>query len=388
MTIQLSPEAAEVREMARKAARDFAEKRLKPHAAAWDEAEEIPREFYREAAELGFLGMMVPEDYGGLGLDYASYAGAMEELARGAAAFQVGLTVHNSLVCGAIMAAGNEDQKKRYLPKLASGEWIGAYCLSEPGAGTDAGSLKTAAVSSGDSYVLNGTKAWVTNGGFASLFLVFTSTDPARGNKGISCLLVERTLPGIHVGKKEKKLGIRASDTREIRFENCRVPKSALVGAEHQGFKVAMQVLDRGRVAIAAQSVGIARAAFDEAVAYAQSREQFGRPIAQFQMIQMKIARMAMEIDAAKLLVERAAGLLSAGLPCTKEASMAKLFASQTANRAAFDAIQIHGGNGYTREFPVERIYRDARITEIYEGTSEIQHLIIAREVLGAAKKA
>ncbi len=384
----LSPEASEMREMARKAARDFAEKRLKPNAAAWDEAEEIPREFYREAAELGFLGMMVPEDYGGLGLDYASYAGAMEELARGAAAFQVGLTVHNSLVCGAIMAAGNEDQKKRYLPKLASGEWIGAYCLSEPGAGTDAGSLKTAAVSSGDSYVLNGAKAWVTNGGFASLFLVFVSTDPSRGNKGISCLLVERTLPGIHIGKKEKKLGIRASDTREIRFENCRVPKSALVGAEHQGFKVAMQVLDRGRVAIAAQSVGIARAAFDEAVAYAQSREQFGRPIAQFQMIQMKIARMAMEIDAAKLLVERAAGLLSAGLPCTKEASMAKLFASQTANRAAFDAIQIHGGNGYTREFPVERIYRDARITEIYEGTSEIQHLIIAREVLGAAKKA
>ncbi len=387
MTIQLSPEASEMREMARKTARDFAEKRLKPNAAAWDEAEEIPGEFYREAAELGFLGMMVPDEFGGLGLDYASYAGAMEELARGAAAFQVGLTVHNSLVCGAILAAGNGDQKKRCLPKLASGEWIGAYCLSEPGAGTDAGSLKTAAVPAGDSYVLNGTKAWVTNGGFASLFLVFVSTDPARGNKGISCLLVERSIPGIHIGKKEKKLGIRASDTREVRFENCRVPKSALVGEENHGFKVAMQVLDRGRVAIAAQSVGIARAAFDEAVAYAQGREQFGRPIAQFQMIQMKIARMAMEIDAAKLLVDRAAGLLSAGLPCTKEASMAKLFASQTANRAAFDAIQIHGGNGYTREFPVERLYRDARITEIYEGTSEIQHLIIAREVLGSSKK-
>ncbi len=374
-----------MREMARKTARDFAEKRLKPNAAAWDEAEEIPREFYGEAAELGFLGMMVPEEFGGLGLDYASYAGAMEELARGAAAFQVGLTVHNSLVCGAILAAGTDEQKKLYLPRLASGEWIGAYCLSEPGAGTDAGSLKTAAVPAGDSYILNGAKAWVTNGGFASLFLVFVSTDPSRGNKGISCLLVERDRPGIHVGKKEKKLGIRASDTREIRFENCRVPRSALVGEENQGFKVAMKVLDRGRVAIAAQSVGIARAAFDEAVAYAKERRQFGRPISEFQMIQMKIARMAMEIDAAKLLVERAAGLLSAGLPCTKEASMAKLFASQTANRAAFDAIQIHGGNGYTREFAVERLYRDARITEIYEGTSEIQHLIIAREVLGAA---
>jgi alkylation response protein AidB-like acyl-CoA dehydrogenase len=318
-----------------------------------------------------------------LGLNYSAYVTAMEELARGNAAFQVGVTVHNSLVASGILKFGTEEQKKRILPKMAKGEWIGAYCLSEPSSGSDAGSLKTAAVADGAHYKVNGTKAWVTNGGFADIFLTFVSTTPAQKNKGITCLLVEKGLPGFTVGKKEKKLGIRASDTRELSFQNCMVPKSALLGAEDQGFKVAMTQLDNGRVSIAAQAVGIAQAAFEEAVSYSKQREQFGKPIAEFQSTRNKIADMAMNIDAARLLTYRAASLMDQGRKCTREASMAKLFASTMCNRVAFDALQLHSGNGYVREFPVERYFRDARITEIYEGTTEIQRLIIAREVLG-----
>ncbi len=368
--------------MVRDSARDFAEKRLKPLAQQWDEEEAIPRELYAEGAALGFFGLMIPEEYGGLGLDYACYTTAMEELARGSASYQVGVTVHNSLVCAGIVRYGTKEQKERYLRKMSKGEWIGAYSLSEPASGTDAGSLTTAAVPEGDCFVITGTKAWVTNAGFADVFLLFASTDRALKNKGVSCFLVDKGLPGFTLGKKEKKLGLRASDTRELIFQKCRVPKSALLGPLNEGFKVAMTQLDNGRVGIAAQAVGIAQAAFEEACAYAQTRRQFGKAIAEFQATQFKLARMAMEIDAARLLTYRAAKMMDRGAKVTKEASMAKLFASQACNRVAYDALQIHGGNGYIREFPVERYFRDARVTEIYEGTSEVQHLIIAREAL------
>ena len=383
ITSDLELEFSESQIMARDLARSFAEKKLKPLAQEMDETEDIPQELLSEAAELGFFGMMISEKYGGLGLDYLAYVLAMEEIAKVAAAFQVGLTVHNSLVCSAILKFGTEKQKEKYLPKAAAGEWIGSYSLSEPGAGTDAGSLKASAVLEGDHYVLNGAKAWVTNAGRSRFFLVFVSTSPSLKNKGISCLIVDRETPGLSIGKKEKKLGIRASDTREIRFSNARVPRENLLGEENRGFKIALTQLNSGRIAIAAQSLGIARAAFEEAVKYSKAREQFGRPIADFQATQFKIADMAVGIEASRLLTYQAARLMALDKPCAQQASMAKLFASQHANKTAFEALQIHGGNGYIREFPVERYFRDARVTEIYEGTSEVQRLIIAREVLG-----
>jgi alkylation response protein AidB-like acyl-CoA dehydrogenase len=369
--------------MLRDAARAFAEKRLKPGAQEWDEKESIPPEIYKEGAELGFFGLSVPEAYGGLGVDPLAYAVAMEELARGSAAFQVCATVHNSLVCSAIAKHGTDAQKNKYLAKMASGEWIGAYSLSEPGSGTDAGSLSTSAVDAGDCWIVNGTKSWVTSGGFAAVYLVFVSTNKEAGSRGITCLLVDRDTPGFTVGKKEKKMGLRASDTRELVFQNAKVPKSALLGGIGGGFKIAMSQLDSGRIGIAAQAVGIAQAALEEAVAYAKERKQFGKKLSEFQLTQAKISDMATNIDAARLLVYRAADLLGRGEKCTKEASMAKSFASRIANKACYDAVQIHGGNGYVREFPVERYFRDARVTEIYEGTTEVQALIVAREVLG-----
>ncbi|NNN04709.1 MAG: acyl-CoA dehydrogenase [Elusimicrobia bacterium] len=366
---------------ARDAARAFAE-RLKPLAGAWDEAEAIPDEFLREGGRLGFFGLLAPEEYGGLGLDALSYAVAMEELARANAGYQGCLSVHNSLVCTAVSRFGTPEQKSRYLPKLAAGELIGAYSLSEPGAGSDAGSISATGVSVGDDFKVDGEKCWVSNGGIAGLFTVFVSTSPASASRGISCFLIEKGTPGFTIGRKEKKMGLRASDTRAISFKDCRVPRSSLLGSLHGGFKIAMSLLDGGRVGIGAQAVGIAQAALDEAVAYAKARKQFGRSISEFQLIQAKIADMAVGVDAARLLVRRAAALLARGARCTKEASMAKLFATTAANRAVYDALQIHGGNGYVREFPVERYFRDARAGEIYEGTSEIQRLIIAREVL------
>ncbi len=376
-------EYTETMAMLRDSARAFADKRLKPGAQEWDEKEAIPPEIYKEGAELGFFGLSVPESLGGLGVDPLAYAVAMEELARGSAAFQVCVTVHNSLVCAAIAKYGTDLQKKKYLPKMADGEWIGAYSLSEPGSGTDAGSLSTAAVDAGDHFVVNGTKSWVTSGGFASVFLVFVSTNKEAGSRGISCLLVDKDTPGFTSGKKEKKMGLRASDTRELIFQNAKIPKSQLLGQLGGGFKIAMSQLDSGRIGIAAQAVGIAQAALEEAVSYAKERKQFGKKLAEFQLTQAKIADMATNIEAARLLVFHAADLLSRGMKCTKEASMAKSFASRIANKACYDAVQIHGGNGYVREFPVERYFRDARVTEIYEGTTEVQALIVAREVLG-----
>ncbi len=347
-------EPTESMQMLRDAARQFAEKRLKPGAQEWDEKEAIPEAVYKEAAELGFFGLSVPEQFGGLGVDAPAYATAMEELARGSAALQVCVTVHNSLVAAAIAKHG-----------------------------TDAGSLSTAAVDAGDYWLVNGTKSWVTNGGFASVYLVFVSTNKDAGSRGITCLLVDKGTPGFSVGKKEKKMGLRASDTRELVFQNAKIPKSALLGSVGGGFKIAMSQLDSGRIGIAAQAVGIAQAALEEAVAYARQRKQFGKKLAEFQLTQAKIADMATNIDAARLLVYRAACLLSQGAKCTKEASMAKSFASRIANKACYDAVQIHGGNGFVREFPVERYFRDVRVTEIYEGTTEVQALIVAREVLG-----
>ncbi|MFI5348411.1 MAG: acyl-CoA dehydrogenase family protein [Elusimicrobiota bacterium] len=369
--------------MLRDSARQFAEKRLKPGSQEWDENEAIPAAVYKEGAELGFFALSVPEAFGGLGVDPLAYAVAMEELARGSAAFQVCATVHNSLVCAAIAKYGTDAQKKKYLPKMAEGEWIGAYSLSEPGSGTDAGSLSTSAVDAGDHYLVNGTKSWVTNGGFASVFLVFVSTNKEAGSRGITCLLVDKDTPGFTAGKKEKKMGLRASDTRELVFQNAKIPKAQLLGQVGGGFKIAMSQLDSGRVGIAAQAVGIAQAALEEAVSYAKQRKQFGKKLAEFQLTQAKIADMATNVEAARLLVYRAADLLGRGEKCTKEASMAKSFASRIANKVCFDAVQIHGGNGYVREFPVERYFRDVRVTEIYEGTTEVQALIVAREVLG-----
>jgi alkylation response protein AidB-like acyl-CoA dehydrogenase len=369
--------------MLRDSAREFAEKRLKPGAHEWDEKEEMPASVYKEGAELGFFGLSIPEEFGGLGVDPLAYAAAMEELARGSASFQVCSTVHNSLVCAAIVKHGTEEQKRRLLPRMASGEWIGAYALSEPGSGTDAGSLSTLAIDKGDHWLVNGTKSWVTSGGFAQVFLVFVSTNKEAGSRGITCLLVEKGMPGFSVGKKEKKMGLRASDTRELNFDNARISKSALLGGLGGGFKIAMNQLDSGRIGIAAQSVGIAQAALEEAVSYAKQRKQFGKRISEFQLIQAKIADMATNIAAARLLVYQAAARLAKGEKCTMEASMAKSFASRIANKACYDAVQIHGGNGFVREFPVERYFRDVRVTEIYEGTTEVQALIVAREVLG-----
>ncbi|MBI3564595.1 MAG: acyl-CoA dehydrogenase family protein [Elusimicrobia bacterium] len=376
-------ELTESMSMLRDSARDFAEKRLKPGAQEWDEHEKIPDAVYKEAGELGFFGLSVPEEFGGLGVDPLAYAVAMEELARGSAALQVCVTVHNSLVASAIAKHGTDEQKKKYLPKMATGEWIGAYSLSEPGAGTDAGSLACSAVDKGDHWLVNGTKAWVTSGGFASVFLVFVSTNREAGSRGVTCLLVDKDAPGFTSGKKEKKMGLRASDTRELVFQDARIPKSALLGGVGGGFKIAMSQLDAGRIGIAAQAVGIGTAALEEAVSYAKQRRQFGKTLAEFQLTQAKIADMATNLDAARLLVYRAAERLGKGLKCTREASMAKSFASRAANKACFDAVQIHGGNGFVREFPVERYYRDVRVTEIYEGTTEVQSLIVARDVLG-----
>ncbi|MFC1521023.1 acyl-CoA dehydrogenase family protein [Elusimicrobiota bacterium] len=375
-------ELTEDQKLIRETAREFAEKRLKKLAGKFDEEEEISKEVYQEAAELGFFGMLAPEEFSGLALDSVSYIAAMEELARGSASFQVGLSVHNSLTCGAIVKYGNDPQKKKYLEKLAKGEMMGAYSLTEPSSGTDAGSLKCSAVLKGDSYILNGTKSWVTNAGLADIFVVFVSTNKDVGSKGISCLLVDKGLEGFTISAKEKKMGMRGSDTREISFQDCKVPKGALLGEENKGFKIALNLLDSGRIGIAAQAIGIAQAAYEEALSYAKTREQFGKQLADFQAIQFKLADMALQIDAARLLLYRAAAKSDTGVRFSQEASMAKLFASEIANKITYQAVQVHGALGYSRESAVERYYRDARVTEIYEGTSEAQRMVIAREIL------
>jgi alkylation response protein AidB-like acyl-CoA dehydrogenase len=363
--------------------REFAARELAPIAAEVDQQARFPTEAVAKAAELGLLGMTVPECYGGAGMDMLAAVVAQEELARVSAGFHVILAVNNSLVCDPILRWGNEEQKRRYLPDLASGRRLGCYCLTEPAAGSDAMSVRTTARLDGGGWVLSGTKIFVTNGVEADLCLVYARSEEAGGARGISAFLVEKAFPGISVGKVERKLGIRCSSTAEIVLDGCRVPAANLLGNRGEGGRIALATLDGGRMGIAAQALGITRACLEEAAAYALQRHQFGVPIAQFQAVRWGLADMATRLEAARQLTYRAAVLRQAGKPHSREAAMAKLAASETAMWAAHRAVQILGGYGYTQDYPVERYFRDAKITEIYEGTSEIQRLVIARHVLG-----
>lgn len=378
-------ELEEEHRMVQETVRSFAEKEVKPVASRMDSEGAFPRQLVKRLAEIGLLGALVPVEYGGAGMDFVSFAIAMEEIAKVWASLSVVMGVHNSLVCDTVFRFGSDLQKKRYLTRLASGELLGCYALTEPSAGSDAGAIQTRARRIGESYVLSGTKIFITNGREADLAIVFAVTAEGRGKHGISAFLVEKGTPGFQVGKIEEKMGLRASDTAELVFQDCRVSRANLLGAENEGFKLALTTLDGGRIGIAAQAVGIAQGCLDEAVRYAKERRQFQRPIADFQAVQWMISDMATEIAAARFLTYRAAWLRDQGKRVTKAASQAKLYASEAANRAAYKAGQIFGGYGYLRDFPVERFYRDARIATIYEGTSEIQRLVIAREELRGA---
>jgi alkylation response protein AidB-like acyl-CoA dehydrogenase len=375
-------EFTETHNMIRETARSFATERIAKDSIERDEREEFPHQLVKEMGELGFMGMMVPEEWGGAGLDTMSYVLAMEEISKVDASCGVIMSVNNSLVCYGINKYGTEDQKSRYLRDLASGKKLGAFALSEPEAGSDASNQRTVAVRDGDSYILNGTKNWITNGSTADVVLVMAATDKSKGAKGISTLIVEKEMPGFSVAKKEKKLGIRSSDTVSLSFQDVRVPAANRIMNEGEGFKFAMSTLEGGRIGIAAQALGIAQACLDASISYSKQRKAFDRPIAELQAIQFKIAEMATNVEAARWMVLKAAMLKDAGQPFGQDAAMAKLFASKMAVHAALEAIQIHGGYGYVREYLVERYLRDAKITEIYEGTSEIQRLVISRSLL------
>ena len=364
------------------AARDFAQHVLKPGVIERDSKMQYPYEEIRQMGELGFLGMMVPPQYGGGGMDTLSYVLAMEEISKVDNSCSVIMSVNNSLVCWGIETFGTEEQKAKYLPQLAAGEWIGAFCLSEPEAGSDATSQRTTAVDMGDYYLLNGTKNWITNGGTSKLHIVIAQTHAEKGHRGINALLVETDQPGVVVGAKEDKLGIRSSDTHSIMYNDVKVPKSNRIGEDGFGFKFAMKTLSGGRIGIASQALGIAGGAFELATAYSKERQAFGKPISQHQAIAFKLADMATEIEAAKLMVYRAAWLKDQGMDYTTAGAMAKLYASEVAMRHTVEAVQIHGGYGFVKEYHVERLMRDAKITQIYEGTSEVQRIVIARNVL------
>ncbi len=366
----------------KEAAREFAEMELLPGVIERDEKEIFPAEQVKKMGEMGFLGMMVSPDYGGGGMDTVSYVLAMEEIAKVDASAAVVMSVNNSLVCWGLEKYGTEEQKQKYLTPLAKGEIIGAFCLSEPEAGSDATSQRTTAEDMGDYYVINGTKNWITNGGTASVYLVFAQTDKEKRHHGINALIVEKDMPGFVVGKKEKKLGIRGSDTHSLMFTDVKVPKANRIGEDGFGFKLAMAVLNGGRIGIAAQALGIAAGAYERALKYSKERKAFGVEISKHQAIQFKLADMATKIEASRLLVLAAARLKDANEDFTKASAMAKLFASQTAMDVTVEAVQIHGGYGYVQEFHVERMLRDAKITQIYEGTSEIQKIVISREIL------
>ncbi|MFQ5656738.1 MAG: acyl-CoA dehydrogenase [Candidatus Methylomirabilales bacterium] len=363
--------------------RDFARKEILPRAAEYDQREEFPWAIIRGLADLGLLGILVPEEYGGAGMDYGSYVAILEELGRADASVALTVEAHNSLAVNHILLFGTEDQKRRYLPPLAKGEMLSAWALTEPDSGSDAASMRTTAVLEEDTYVLTGTKNFITSGSVAGTYVILAITDPDRGPHSISAFILEKGLPGFSVGRREKKLGVRASDTAQLILDHVRVPKENLLGELHHGFVNALEVLDGGRVGIAALAVGLARAALEESVSYSKNRVQFGQRISSFQAIQFKLADMAVAIDSARLLTYRAASLADQGMSFTKEASMAKVYSAEAAVRAASQAIQIHGGYGYITEYPVERYFRDAKLCEIGEGTSEIQRLIIAREILG-----
>jgi butyryl-CoA dehydrogenase len=375
-------ELTDEQQMIQDVARDFAQNEIKPVAGELDREGRFPSELVRKMGELGFMGIFVPEHYGGSGMDTLSYVLALEEICKACASTGVVMSVNNSLVCEPIYRFGTEEQKKNYLSLLAKGEKLGCFSLSEPAAGSDAGSLKTTAVKDGKYYVINGTKNWITNGPEADVIVLFTSADLSKKHHGVTAFIVDKQTPGIVVGKLEHKLGIRASSTSQIIFEDCRVPVQNRLGEEGEGFRIAMQTLDSGRIGIGAQAVGIAQAALEEAVRYSKEREAFGQLISNFQGIQFMIADMATRIEAARLLVWQAARMKDRKMKFSKQSAMAKLFASETAMWVTTKAIQIHGGYGYTTDYPVERHFRDAKITEIYEGTSEIQRIVIANQVL------
>jgi acyl-CoA dehydrogenase len=371
----------EEQQMMRRMVRDFAESEIAPYIEKMEEGE-FPRDILKKMGELGLMGIPIPEEYGGSGMDFTSYIIAIHELSRVSAAIGVILSVHTSVGTNPILYFGTEEQKKKYVPKLAKGEYLGAFCLTEPSAGSDAASLKTKAVKQGDYYKLNGSKVFITNGGEADTYIVFARTGDEKSSKGISAFVVEKDTHGFIIGKDEKKMGLHGSRTVQITFEDALVPAENLIGEEGQGFKIAMANLDAGRIGIAAQSLGIAEAALEHAIFYSKERRQFGKPIAANQGIGFKLADMATQVEAAKLLTYQAAYLRDNGQPCGKEASMAKLFASQTAMNVATEAIQVYGGYGYTKDYPVERFFRDAKICQIYEGTSEIQRIVISKHLL------
>ena len=372
----------EEHEMIRQAARDFAQNELLPGVIDRDEKQEFPKEQIKKLGELGFMGMMVDPKYGGAGMDTISYVLAMEELSKVDASTSVVVSVNNSLVCWGIEKFGDEDQKQKYLRPLATGEKIGAFCLSEPEAGSDATSQQTTAIDMGDHYLLNGTKNWITNGSSASTYIVIAQTDVEKGHRGINALIVEKGMPGFEIGLKENKLGIRGSDTHSLMFTDVKVPKENRIGEDGFGFKFAMKTLSGGRIGIAAQALGIASGSYELSLEYSKQRKAFGKPISEHQAIAFKLADMATEIDAARLLCLRSAWLKDQGLNFDKESAMAKLFASETAMKSATEAVQIHGGYGFVKEYHVERFMRDAKITQIYEGTSEIQRVVISRSVI------
>ena len=369
-------------EMMRKMVRDFAETEITPFVNRMDEEDLFPREIINKMAQLGLMGIPIPEEWGGAGADFISYILALEEISKVSATVGVILSVHTSVGTMPVLTYGNEEQKKKYVSRLATGEYLGAFALTESQAGSDASNLRTSARKKGDKYILNGSKIFITNGGEADIYVTFAVTDPDKGSKGISAFIVEKDTPGFHIGKKEKKMGLNGSNTCELIFEDAEVPAENLLGREGQGYEVALSNLAGGRIGIAAQAIGIAQRAMNEALSYAKERNQFGKPIAKKQAIQFKLADMATQIEAARLLIYRAAEKRQKGEPCKKEASMAKMFASDTAMKVTTEAVQVFGGYGYTCEYPVERLFRDAKITQIYEGTNEIQRIVIVGELL------
>ncbi len=374
---------SEEQQLLRNSVREFAESEIRPHAREWDEKQEFPREIFAKLGEMGLMGVVWPVEYGGSGMSTLDYAIVMEELSRADAGVALSVAAHNSLCSGHIFLAGSEAQKKKYLTPLARGEKIGCWGLTENSAGSDAGGTRTGALRDGQHWVLNGSKTFITNGRLADIAVAMAVTDKTKGKKGISAFVIERGTKGFRAGKKEDKLGVRSSDTSELVFEDCRIPAENLLGREGMGFVDTLRILDRGRIGIAAWSVGIGQAALEASMSYAGARRQFGHAIADFQAVQFKIADMATEVDAARLLVWRAASLRDTGQEHTKESSMAKLFASEMSVKVALEAIQIHGGYGFTKDYPVERYLRDSKLGTIGEGTSEVQRLVIARELLG-----
>jgi alkylation response protein AidB-like acyl-CoA dehydrogenase len=372
----------EEQEQLKKEIRDFAAREITPNVMRWDEASEFPLEVVQKLGEMGLMGVIFPVELGGAGLGYVDYAIAVEELSAVDGSIGIIVASHNSLCSNHIFVAGNEEQKRKYIPLLASGKWLGAWGLTEPGSGSDAGSARTSAVRKGDRWVLNGNKTFITNGHYADVSVIIAVTDKSKGTRGLSAFVVEKGTPGFRPGKKENKLGLRASDTSELIFEDCEIPLENLLGKEGDGFIDSMRILDGGRISIAALSLGIGRGAFDAARRYVQERHQFGKAISEFQGIQWKLADMATQLDAARLLTQRAAVMKDAGQKTTLESSMAKLMASEVAVRVCDEAVQLHGGYGFIKDYPVEKFYRDVKLCTIGEGTSEIQRLVIARQLL------